>query len=164
MFASLFLLERGTNMDILEKRYVPLIKTYIVKERLLPYGNESICTPKKVVDMLSRLLRNVDREHFFAISIDTKGKPVGVEVVSIGTLNSTIVEVREVFKHAILCCASGIILAHNHPSGDPIPSKNDKQVTNRLREAGKILGIGVLDHVIIGDKDTYFSMAENEDW
>ena len=151
-------------MDILEKRYVPLIKTYIVKERLLPYGNESICTPKKVVDMLSRLLRNVDREHFFAISIDTKGKPVGVEVVSIGTLNSTIVEVREVFKHAILCCASGIILAHNHPSGDPIPSKNDKQVTNRLREAGKILGIGVLDHVIIGDKDTYFSMAENEDW
>lgn len=151
-------------MDLLETRYVPLVKTCIVKERLLPYGRDSICTPKKVVNMLSRLLRNVDREYFVVISVDTKSKPVGVEVVSIGTLNSALVEVREVFKHAILCCAAGIILAHNHPSGNPTPSRNDKLVTKRLREAGNILGIEVLDHVIIGDDGIYHSMAETEEW
>lgn len=150
-------------MNLLENRYVPLVRTCIVKERLLPYGKESVCTPQKVVQMLKCMLRNVDKEYFIVISVDAKNKPVGIEVVSVGTLTATLVEAREVFKHAVLCCASGIIMAHNHPSGDVMPSNNDLVVSKKMREAGEILGIRVLDHIIIGEDD-YFSFEEKGMW
>lgn len=151
-------------MDLLENRYVPLIRTYIVKERLLPYGKDEVCTPKKVVDLVSRLVMNMDRECLIVISIDSNCKPVGVEIVSIGTLNKTLVEAREVFKHSILCCSAAIILAHTHPSGSVKPSKEDWKVTKKLRKAGELLGIEVLDHIIIADDNNYLSMAESEEW
>jgi len=85
---------------------------------------------------------------------------MAVEVVSIGTLNSALVHPREVFKGAIINSANSIILAHNHPSGDPSPSNEDKEITNRLVEAGEIIGISVLDHIVIGSNDKFVSFKE----
>ena len=91
-----------------------------------------------------------NKEHFIALFLDTKNRIIGEEVVSVGTLNSSIIHPREVFNPAIKASANAIVLVHNHPSGECMPSDEDKQVTKMLNEAGKILGIKVLDHVIIG--------------
>lgn len=91
--------------------------------------------------------------------INTKNKPTAIHTVSIGTLNSTVVHPREIFKAAILSNAASIILAHNHPSGDPTPSKEDIGITKRLVDAGELLGITVMDHIIIGENN-YVSMKK----
>jgi DNA repair protein RadC len=91
--------------------------------------------------------------------LDIKNKVIGINTVSIGNLNSSIVHPREVFKPAILSNAASILLAHNHPSGDPEPSREDVAITTRLVEAGKILGIDVIDHLILGD-GCYHSLKE----
>ena len=84
-----------------------------------------------------------------------------MQVISIGSLNSAIVHPREVFKIAVLSNASNIICFHNHPSGNISPSGEDENITRRLKECGEILGIGLVDHIIVGDNDTYFSFKEN---
>ena len=102
-----------------------------------------------------------DREKFVVACLDTKKQPVNISVVSIGSVNSVIVHPREVFKVAMLSNASKIICFHNHPSGNLKCSKEDENITNRLKECGEILGIEIVDHIIIGDNDTYFSFKEN---
>ncbi len=96
-----------------------------------------------------------DREKFIVLLLDAKHRVIGVNTVSIGSLTASIVHPREVFKPAIAGNAAAIILAHNHPSGDPAPSSEDTGLTQRLREAGELLGIRVLDHVILGDGKHY---------
>jgi len=100
-----------------------------------------------------------DREALVVLTFDTKNKINSITVASIGSLNSSIVHPREVFKTAILSNSASIIIGHNHPSGDPSPSKEDISITSRLKECGKILGIELLDHVIIGDNN-YISLKE----
>jgi len=104
-------------------------------------------------------LANKNKEHFIALFLDTKNRIIGEEVVSVGTLNSSIIHPREVFSSAIKASANAIVLVHNHPSGDCKPSKEDEQVTKMLCDAGEILGIKVLDHVIIG-KDGFVGVKE----
>lgn len=99
-------------------------------------------------------------EIFAIMTLDTKNKVTGVFLVSQGTLNSSIVHARDVYQRAILQNANTIMLMHNHPSGDITPSKEDIDITNRLKEVGKIIGIPVLDHIIIGDSG-YYSFMEN---
>lgn len=89
-------------------------------------------------------------EWFYAILLDRKNQPLGRTVVSRGTASSTLVHPREVFKSAILASATGVILVHNHPSGDPAPSTADIKVTQQLRDASKVIGIDLIDHIIIG--------------
>ncbi len=101
-----------------------------------------------------------DRETFVTLHLDTRNCPIAMEVVSIGTLNGSMVHPREVFKAAILNNAAQIILAHNHPSGDPTPSREDIELTKRMREAGELLGIEVLDHLIVTADQGFFSMKE----
>ncbi|MDO4661767.1 MAG: DNA repair protein RadC [Tissierellia bacterium] len=101
-----------------------------------------------------------DKEHFIVILLNSKNDIISRELVSVGDLNSTIANPREIFKPAVKKSANSIILCHNHPSGDPTPSLNDKMLTKRLTEAGEILGIQVLDHIIIG-QNKYFSIIEN---
>jgi len=96
-------------------------------------------------------MRNLDREHFRALLLNVKNQVIGREIISIGTLNSSAVHPRELFRNAIKRSAAALILAHNHPSGDPAPSREDIEVTRRLLEAGHIIGIEILDHLIIGD-------------
>jgi len=105
-------------------------------------------------------LANKNKEHFIALFLDTKNRIIGEEVVSVDTLNSSIIHPREVFSSAIKASASSVVIVHNHPSGDCKPSEEDKQITKMLCDAGKILGIKVLDHVIIG-KDGFIEVKEN---
>ena len=119
-----------------------------------------IRSPRDAVDLLCNHLDGADREHFVVVLLDTKGHIIGVSTVSVGDLSSAIVHPREVFKPAILSNAASIILAHNHPSGDPTPSSDDTAVTRRLHEAGELLGIEVLDHVVIGELGRYVSFKE----
>ena len=100
-----------------------------------------------------------DREHFRILLLNTKNRVMSIQTVSIGSLASAIVHPRELFKEAIRRSAAALILVHNHPSGDPAPSREDIRLTGRLVEAGKLLGIEILDHVIVG-RNRYCSMRE----
>lgn len=118
-----------------------------------------ITSPLDVVNVLMEEMRYLKREHFKVVLLDTKNQIISIENVSIGNLNSSIVHPREVFKIAIRRSSASMILVHNHPSGDPTPSSEDISITKRLLESGKILGISILDHIIIGNK-TYVSLKE----
>lgn len=109
--------------------------------------------------VLVQEMRDYDREHFLVLYLDRKGGVITKENVSIGGLHSSIVHPREVFKTAVKRSAASIILAHNHPSGDPSPSRQDVEITRRLTEAGRIMGIEIMDHVIIGENG-YCSFKE----
>ena len=115
--------------------------------------------PEDVADLLLEEMRALDREHFRAILLNTKNRILGVRTISIGSLNASVVHAREVFKAAVTESAQAIVLVHNHPSGQPEPSPEDLAVTDRLVDAGRILGIEILDHVILGSRD-YVSLKE----
>jgi len=110
-----------------------------------------ITSPLDVKDLLMEEMRFLEKEHFKTILLNTKNHVISIEDISVGSLNSSIVHPREVFKPAIRRSSASVILVHNHPSGDPTPSKEDIEVTSRLVNAGNILGISVLDHIIIGN-------------
>jgi DNA repair protein RadC len=116
-----------------------------------PEERPKIRSPRDVYDRLGPGLRDEKREHFIVLMLDTKGGVILDYEVSVGDLSSSIVHPREVFKMPVHYSAASIIAAHNHPSGDPSPSAEDAAVTRRLVEAGEILGIEVLDHVVLGD-------------
>ena len=133
----------------------------MVKEDSTLYEVPVIKSPAEVYQAAKQLLalHEEPEEHFCILCLNTKNKIVGVHTISIGSLNTSIVHPREVFKAAMLNNASGIICLHNHPSGDPEPSWEDIAITRRLVKAGEIIGIEVLDHVIIGEQG-YISMKE----
>ena len=134
----------------------------LVKESSIAYNLEkSIANPATAAEIINQVfdMENQPNEVFAILCLNTKNKIVGVHTISIGSLNASIVHPREVFKAALLNNAASIILAHNHPSGDPEPSREDIEVTHRLVNAGNILGIKVLDHIIIGD-GRYISLKE----
>ena len=122
------------------------------KEASLSSQYRSVSKPNEVAELLDSFLSKRDREHFGVLCVDTKNQPTNISIVSIGNLNSAIVHPREVFKTAILSNAASIILFHNHPSGNPEPSTQDVELTNRLMNSGELLGIQVLDHIIVGDE------------
>lgn len=108
--------------------------------------------PDDVVAFLGPKLRREKREHFLVLLLNARHEVAGKDTISIGSLNASIVHPREVFKPAVLASAASIVLVHNHPSGDPEPSEEDLAITKRLVEAGELLGIGVLDHVIVAER------------
>ncbi|MFZ5642289.1 MAG: RadC family protein [Bacillota bacterium] len=112
----------------------------------------SIKGPEDAALIVMEDMRHLDREHFCALLLNTKHQVMARETISIGTLNSSMVHPRELFKAAIKRSAAAVILVHNHPSGDPTPSSEDRDITDRLKKAGDLIGIDVLDHIIIGDK------------
>ena len=109
-------------------------------------------TPEEVVNLVRSRLQDKKKEYFLAILLDTRNRPIKVSEISVGSLDSSIVHPREVFKEAISASAASVIFAHNHPSGDPTASEDDIELTKRLAEVGEIMGIDVLDHIVIGDK------------
>ncbi|WP_438347116.1 RadC family protein [Paenibacillus sp. FA6] len=119
----------------------------------------TIRSPRDAVDLLNEQLRYLQKEHFVCLFLNTKNHVIAQETLSMGSLNASIVHPREVFRAAIKCSSASIVCAHNHPSGDPTPSPEDISLTSRLVEAGHIIGIEVLDHVIIGDGD-FVSLKE----
>jgi len=114
-------------------------------------------TPDEVAGLVQRRLKGKKKEYFLAVLLDTRNQLIRVAEISVGSLDSSIVHPREVFKEAISASAASVIFVHNHPSGDTEASEDDIQLTKRLAEAGEIMGIDVLDHIIIGDKN-YLSL------
>ena len=113
-----------------------------------------ITTPEDAADVGKNFMRihEEPEEHMYMICMNTKNRIIGVFEISHGSVNSSVVGIREIFQKALLANAVSIILMHNHPSGDPKPSSEDIQVTKRIVEAGKIIGVDVLDHIVIGDQ------------
>jgi len=122
-------------------------------------GRPVISSPADVDGLLRGRIANLDREHFVVVLLNTKNEVIEAPTISVGTLSSSLVHPREVFKPAIRASAASVVLAHNHPSGRVEPSREDREVTGRVAEAGGIIGIEVLDHVIVGEG--YFSMKEH---
>ncbi len=124
-----------------------------------PQDKVKVTSPSVLVDLLMDEMRYLNKEFFKIAILDTKNQVLCIENISIGTLNASIVHPRDVFKISIKRNANSIILIHNHPSGDTTPSAEDISITNRLIDAGNLIGIKVLDHIIIGD-NKYLSFKE----
>ena len=122
-------------------------------------NNKRITSAKDVFDLFHERLKDEKQEHFIVLHLNTKNNIIGEELISKGTLDAAIIEPREVFKSAIRNSASKIIILHNHPSGDPTPSKADIEITEKLVDAGELMNIMVLDHVIIG-REEYWGWKE----
>lgn len=140
---------------------VDIVSIKLVKESSVLYETRKISNPYDAYRLAKNFLVDSDREKFVVACLDTKNQPVSIEVVGIGTINSAIVHPREVFKVAVLSNASKIICFHNHTSGSTNFSKEDEVITNRLQKCGEILGIELVDHIVVGDDDKYFSFKEN---
>ena len=150
----------------MEKKKIPakrvdIVSLKLVKESSVLYETRKISNPYDAYRLIKNFLVDSDREKFVVVCLDTKNQPVSIEVVSIGTVNSSMVHPREVFKAAVLSNASKIICFHNHPSGSTNFSKEDEVITERLQKCGEILGVELVDHIVIGDDDKYFSFKEN---
>ena len=118
-------------------------------------------SPDDVAAEVRSQLKGRKKEHFLVLSLDTRNRLINRKLVSIGSLDTSIVHPREVFKEAVSSCAASVIFAHNHPSGDPEPSKEDIELTKRLAKAGEIMGIDVLDHIIVCDRSYLSLKAKN---
>ena len=120
------------------------------------------CTsPINIINYFNYLFKDKKQEEFYVIFLDNKKKYISKKLLFIGSINYSIVHPREIFKEAYLCSASFIICLHNHPSGDSYPSKEDDNITRKIKEIGLIHGIPLIDHIIIG-KNNYYSYFENE--
>jgi DNA repair protein RadC len=121
-------------------------------DRSLPGGEKpAITTPEQAYNELKGKSRGEKREHFWAILLDTRSRILKSVEISVGTLDTSLVHPREVFKEAIMASSHSVIVAHNHPSGNPEPSQDDIKLSRRLKEVGELMGIEVVDHLIIGD-------------
>lgn len=139
------------------KEISAVMKTVTLREDAPTWVNNRFTAPKQIFEMF-RDLNNETKEHFVTLHLNGKNQIICKDTVSIGSLNQSIVHPREVFKTALLSNAAAMVLIHNHPSGDPNPSSEDRNITSRLKEAGDLLGIRVMDHIIIGDD--YYSFVE----
>ncbi len=149
------------NKNKIHAKRVDIVSLKLVKESSVLYETRKISNPYDSYRLVKSFLVDSDREKFVVVCLDTKNQPVSIEIVSIGTVNSAMVHPREVFKVAILTNASKIICFHNHPSGNTNFSKEDEDITKRLQKCGEILGVELVDHIVIGDDDKYFSFKEN---
>lgn len=115
-----------------------------------PEHRPQVTSPEDSADLLVPLLQDLDREHAVTLNLDVKHRLIATTTVSIGSVDHTFISPREVFRDALLHGAGAIVIAHNHPSGDAEPSRDDERITRRLGQAGEILDIDVLDHIVIG--------------
>ena len=141
--------------DVTNPLFIPRYTLQLVPGNTRPDPPVLIRDSTRAATILRPLFQGLDREQFLVACLDAKHAIIGVNVVSIGSLTLSIVHPREVFKPAILLNSAAIICAHNHPSGDPAPSADDRVLTDRLRQAGDLIGITILDHLILGDDRTY---------
>lgn len=138
-----------------------LLSAFELTKRALEVNHSSLPVINEPQDAVAQLadIRLNKKEHFVVLYLNARNQVIQKETISIGTLNASLVHPREVFEPAVRCCAAQIILSHNHPSGDPDPSDADLEITKRMKEVGKLMGIEVMDHVIV-TKDNYYSFAE----
>ena len=145
-----------------EAKAVEIVAAVELGKRLSALSNEErpcIRSPQDVANLLMPEMRDLKKEHLKSLLLDSKNRVMKTLTVSVGILDSSLVHPREVFKDAILASSASLIIAHNHPSGDPTPSPEDKRITQRLYEAGQLIGIDLLDHIVIGD-NRWISLKE----
>ena len=140
-----------------------LLAAFELSKRALEVNDTNLPVINNAKDAVAQLsdMRDLKKEHFMALYLNAKNQLVHKETISMGTLNANLVHPREVFEPALKYSAAQIIAAHNHPSGDPKPSEDDLEVTKRLTEAGKMMGIEIMDHVIVS-KNSHFSFKEEK--
>ena len=140
---------------------INVVSIQLVREKSFLFPIREVKSPEILFKLVKPFLADQDREHLLLVCVDTKNQPTSISTISVGSLSSSVVHPREVFKAAILTNAHSIFLAHNHPSGDPSPSREDVGVTKRIAECGELLGIPLLDHLIVGDSaDRYVSLKD----
>src|SRR5690606_21228026 len=127
--------------------------------KAIPEETDVIRCPGDAVQLVMEEMRFLQQEHFVCMFLNTKNRVIEKKCIFIGSLNSSVVHPREIFREAIRCSAAGVVCVHNHPSGDPTPSREDLEITKRLYHAGEMIGIELVDHLIIGDQ-LYYSMRE----
>lgn len=142
------------------RKRVSVIRTQVVKERTMLYGTRRFNKPEDAAKAVQGIYQYADREMVVVMSLDSKQAPLSLEIISVGSINASIIDMRSVFKNAILSNAANIICFHNHPSGVCEPSSDDITVTNRMKESGILLGIKLIDHIILGDHGDYKSLKE----
>ncbi len=140
------------------------IREIEIRYRVRGEVEDQLRNSAQVAAAVRRIVGHDPREHLCVLYIDARHRILDVEIVSIGTLTQSLVHPREVFRTAIHRSARGIIIAHQHPSGDPTPSDEDYEVTQRLIDAGSILGIEVLDHVVVTTRDFTSLREQHPDW
>ena len=147
----------------MEHRKIARVRTQLIKESSVYCKSNELSSPERAAEFARSLfyefteneVRCMPRECMIVCSVDTKCKPTIIEHVSVGTANSALVDMKSIFMSAILSNADGIFIFHNHPSGSAEPSIQDNLITNKIKEAGKILDIKLLDHIIVGDSEYY---------
>ena len=143
-----------------KKNEIKVVNVRLVKEPSL-YSAEPIRSPEDVLKVIAGELAAYDREVFMVLNLKTNGQVININICSVGTLNASLVSPREVFKSAILSNAGAFICLHNHPSGNLEPSEEDRNITKRLIECGRMLDIRMLDHIIIaGESGEMYSFKE----
>ena len=154
------LFEESDSQPIRFKVIRPVYEVLTVGDRAAEYfqGSEALTSSAEVSARFASL-REETRENFLAVHLDAKNKILCLDRVSVGSLNCAVVHPREVFKSCLLSSAAALLLIHNHPSGNTSPSREDIELTDRLKEASELLGIRILDHVIIGTEG-YYSFAD----
>ena len=140
-----------------------MYKLTVVRERVAGYGAaQYLRTSAAVYEAFRESFERLEREEMRIVLLDNKHKVLGFNVVSVGSLTTTIVHPREVLKPIVLMNAAAVMLMHNHPSGDPGPSKEDVEITRRVRELCELIGVRMLDHIVFGDEERrYFSFSDN---
>lgn len=141
---------------------IPIVRLQVVKEKEIDYGSEVLDIPSKAARVVKKIIGETDREYVVVCCVNSAMKPTNIEITGIGTSNTCLFGIPEIFKTAMLTNANGIIVFHTHPSGEVNPSKLDKLQTKRLLKVGELLGIEVKDHIILGEGDKYYSFLENE--
>lgn len=142
---------------------IPRVRLLLVKDgpAISTPWDRQVRQAKDVADFMRPITDGLDREHFYCLLLDGRNRLAGLNLVSVGSLNSALVHPREVWKPAILGNAAAVVLCHNHPSGDPTPSSEDIALTRRLEAAGDVVGIRLLDHIVIGEAGSYRSLADD---
>ena len=146
--------EKNINIDI--------VKIHMVRDGSIEYGRKPVSKPQELADLGLKLLKNADREMFILVCLNTRNFVNCIHLVSIGTLDKTVISPREVMKAALLSNAASIAFIHNHPSGDAEPSQEDISLTKRLASCADLFDIRVLDHVIVADDGHYESLLEKK--
>ncbi len=138
-----------------------VVNIRLVKEPSL-YSTEKIATPDDVLKVIAKELSTYDREVFAILNLKSNGQVINLNICSVGTLNASMISPREVFKSSILSNAAAFIAIHNHPSGSPQPSEEDRTVTKRLAECGKMMDIRMLDHIIVAGESAQMMSFKSE--
>lgn len=142
---------------------IDVVRIQLVKDRTI-FSNQPVSTPDAAIDMIGRELAEWDREAILILNLDSQNRVINLHVASIGTISYSLTTMRELIKSSILSNASSMIVMHNHPSGDVSPSVEDIDITGNIVAVGKLMGIEVLDHIIVGSYPSfqYYSFSDND--